>query len=115
MTNRTFDTQRSSNGNAVLESNSAAPDASVNLVSSSSTLTAFISNGIAGPTPIIRHATIMRGVRMSQIRDSEVGLGKKPLVLVNGRIKVRVENEGVPLILQDGQLIPITREQTLKV
>lgn len=50
-----------------------------------------------------------------QITDALVGTTLKPLVLYEGQVKQRSEDEGFPLVLIDGQLCTLPVGGTLKI
>jgi hypothetical protein len=69
----------------------------------------------APPSVIPRRAlTVVAGV-IRQVLGSELGLGMKPLVLVDGVKKLRAGSEGVPLVLSGGQLRTLASGETLEI
>ena len=51
-----------------------------------------------------RRALYWDGSLIREITDGLIGSGKKPIVLLNGRLRERAASEGIPVIVQNGQL-----------
>ncbi len=66
--------------------------------------------GVPG-TPY-RALVIING-RISEITDDLIGTGLKPLVLLDGQVRERVDTEGTPLILINGLFYTLPQGSTL--
>jgi len=64
-------------------------------------------------TTATQRALIMVGAQITQIVDALVGTNNKPLVLYMGRIQQRVADEGVPLVLVNGNIRTLAANETL--
>ena len=58
----------------------------------------------AGSNLLPVRAIYWSGSSLCQIKDADVGSGMRPIVLLNGQLKERSSSEGVPVVLDGGQL-----------
>jgi hypothetical protein len=61
------------------------------------------------------HALVLMNGRLRQVLDAELGTGKKPLVLHNGRLKLRAGSEGTPIVVINGEAVPMPSGDTLLI
>jgi hypothetical protein len=64
---------------------------------------------------VLRRAlTIINGVKR-QLQTAQLGTGLKPLVLLNGMLKLRSTTEGIPVVFANGQYRTLASSETLEL
>lgn len=63
----------------------------------------------------IYRALIISVLGLKQIADSEIGQGKKPIVMINGIIKEREATEGLPIVLINSNIMALTSDSELLI
>jgi hypothetical protein len=63
----------------------------------------------------VHPALVLVNGRLRQVRNAEVGTGLRPLVLHNGRLKLRAGSEGTPMVVIHGKAVPLPSGHSLLI